>query len=325
MKILFLARPDLFQIKAGDTVQIEELFRSLQKIGISVDLSTEIKPDLAGYDLVHCFNMLRIETCLVQCKWVKNKKIPLILTPVYWDLEEYLANNYPERLKWWEMQQKKRCELLQMVDLLAPNAESEYRQIEKNFSIQLPWNIIHNGVEKDYILSRNITEKRDIVLAVGRIHPRKNQLNMIKALKDTGIPLVFIGKVNDKQYYRRCQQEADENIKFIDEVDRSWLKEYYLRAKTHLMVSWYDTPGLVNLEAGLADCDLVVSSRGTAYDYFGDKAAYCGPTEIDKIRATVLKSYYKENDRGLRSHILNNYTWNKIALKTRNIYSTFLS
>ena len=324
MKILFLTRPDLFTIKAGDTVQIEGLREALNRLDISVDISSDLKPSLDNYDLVHCFNMLRVDTCKAQCRWVKDRNKPLILTPIYWDLSEYLALNYPERLKWWEKQQKNRYELLKLIDLLAPNAKGEYRQIEKNFSLSLPYEIIHNGVERDFVLQKK-NVKRDYILSVGRIHPRKNQLNMIKALKDTNIPLIIIGKINDKQYYRRCCEEAGKNVKFIGQIERSKLKSYYQQAKIHLMVSWYDTPGLVNLEAGLAGCKLVVTSRGTTYDYFAEKAEYCAPDDIEQIKKKVLKSYQNNLNNNLQSHIKNNFTWEKIALNTRNIYSKFLS
>jgi glycosyltransferase involved in cell wall biosynthesis len=327
MNILFLARPDLSNVKAGDTVQIEKLRAALNKMGVSVELSTDLKPSLKKYDLVHCFNMLRIDSCISQCRWVKDRGKPLILTPIYWDMQEYLAYNYPDKLKWWNLQQKKRYKLLKMIDLLAPNGEREYKQIKKKFSLSLPYKIIYNGVEEDYIKKkpeylRGI--KRDIILSVGRNHPRKNQLNMIKALNKTKVPIVFIGNVNDRQYYRLCQEEANECIKFIDHIDREKLKEYYLRAKTHLMVSWYDTPGLVNLEAGLAGCNLVVTSRGTTYEYFKDKASYCAPNDLEQIRRKVEKSFVDNTERKIASYILSNFTWEKIALNTRNIYSEFL-
>ena len=55
MKVLFLSRKTLFSVQGGDTVQILKTAEALRRKDVFVDVSTELEPDLRGYDLVHVF------------------------------------------------------------------------------------------------------------------------------------------------------------------------------------------------------------------------------------------------------------------------------
>ena len=276
--------------------------------------------DLEGIEIIHRFNILRASSSLSQIKWFKENNKKVILTPIYWNMSEFLAYYSPERLKFWNYEQKKRQEILNMVDYLAPNGKSELLMMQRDFNFNLDYNYIYNGVEK-FFESDNDYEKRKYILAVGRIHPRKNQLRMIRAVKELKLPVFFIGKINDRNYFRRCEKEAKGSmIKFFNEVPREDLKNYYKNCRVHMMVSWYDTPGLVNLEAGLAGSNLVLTDRGTTKDYFKDLAFYSSPLNIDLIKEKVKKAYYKDPENKIKKLILENYTWDKIAIELKELY-----
>lgn len=74
--------------------------------------------------------------------------------------------------------------------------------------------IIPNGADRpnngnDSIYSE-IGRKCNYALQVGRFDANKNQLNVIKAMKHTGIEVVFIGGASpaEPEYYEKCIQEA---------------------------------------------------------------------------------------------------------------------
>jgi len=165
-----------------------------------------------------------------------------------------------------------------------------------------------------------------MILCVGRIHPRKNQLNLIKALKGTNLPLNFVGDINDYNYYRKCLKAASgENISFLGKKKIYDLIKLYQLAKVHVLPSWYDTPGLVNLEAGLSGCNLVTTERGSAREYLNNYALYCEPDNLNDIRNKVITAYYRKRNNALQNIILNRYSWAQIAEQTLKIYSEFLS
>jgi len=144
IRVLFIVRPDLYRIQAGDTIQILNLSSALIKLGLSVTVVNKLKPDIEDYDIIHCFNLLRVDSSYTQCMWVKDKGKKLLLTPIYWNIEEYLIHVHPDQLEWWKINQARRMEVLKKVDLLLPNAELERQQIVKDFKLDLPYKIIDN-------------------------------------------------------------------------------------------------------------------------------------------------------------------------------------
>ena len=68
------------------------------------------------------------------------------------------------------------------------------------------------------------------------------------------------------------------------------LRQLYRAASVHACVSWYETPGLVSLEAALSGCKLVVTPGGSTREYFGEDAFYCRPDDAASIRAAVVQA-----------------------------------
>jgi glycosyltransferase involved in cell wall biosynthesis len=162
---------------------------------------------------------------------------------------------------------------------------------------------------------------KDFLLGVGRICRRKNQLNLIRAARRLKLPLVLIGPLNDSNYYQECRREAvGQKVLFIDTLTPPELASAYAAAKVHALVSWYDTPGLVSLEAALAGCTIVSTNRGSAREYFGELAYYCNPDDLDSIIEAIANAWKTEKDFRLQQLVLENYTWEKTAELTYKAY-----
>lgn len=89
MKVLFQSRTTLFSIPGGDTVQVLKTKECLKNIGVDVDISTELVPDLTGYDLVHLFNLIRPQEVYLQALNAKSHGKPVALSTIYVDYSEY--------------------------------------------------------------------------------------------------------------------------------------------------------------------------------------------------------------------------------------------
>lgn len=89
MKILFLSRKTLFSVFGGDTVQVLKTAEALRRKGVLVDVSTELEPDLCGYDLVHVFNLTRPQETALQVAHAKKRGCPIALSTIYLNYEEY--------------------------------------------------------------------------------------------------------------------------------------------------------------------------------------------------------------------------------------------
>lgn len=330
MKVLMQARPDLLKIPAGDTIQVIKTKAALERLGIEIDLDLSLNPDLAEYQLIHCFNITNIDGIKTQIENARQQGCPVVLSPVYWNMEEFFKINSLDKLAWWNQGMAARKDILNKVQLILPNSKSEMCQLKMDFKFDTPFQVVPNGVDAafyDACPDEFIQEYelKDFILCVGRVCQRKNQLTVIQALKETELQVVFIGDFFDLTYYRQCLQLGGERVKFLPRFPHEQLASAYAAAKVHILASWFDTPGLVNLEAGLAGCNLVVSNQGTAVEYFNDLVWYCSPNDSRTITSTVLEAYHSPQVDDLQSHILRNFTWQQIGEATLEAYNRLLN
>lgn len=220
--------------------------------------------------------------------------------------------------------------MIQISDALLPNSQTEADQLARFFQASpAKIRIVPNGVENTFAEAgpNLFIEKyglKDFILCVGRIEPRKNQLNMIRALKGISQPLVFIGQYvpHYKAYYDLCRKEAGPNIHFLEVFPHGspLLASAYAACNTFLLASWLETPGLAALEAALAGAKIVITEEGATREYFQDFAAYAAPDNLNDIRAKALAAFEQKKTPDLKNHILNTYLWKNVAQKTAQVY-----
>lgn len=328
LKINFLTRRDLTKNPAGDTIQVLKTKEYLEKIGVEVLLSSP--PSLKG-EVYHLFNINRAQDLLSQLSHIQKGRGKIILSPIYWTMEEYLSQEKPSLLRRWRRDISLRRELVQKAHHLLPNGRGELKVLIRDLgdeSLKKRASIIPNGVDpfffnpspKPFIQRYGV---KDFVLAVGRISRRKNQLALIKAMKRIPIPLVIIGPVNDPSYYRQCLA-IEQEVLFLPHLSQEFLASAYGAARVHVLCSWFDTPGLVSLEAALAGCNIVTTRKGTAWEYFKDDAWYCQPQDLPSIRRAILDAYKSPKKAHLQRRILEDYTWDVVAKKTLKAYGELL-
>ncbi len=332
MRVLMQNRATALRVLAGDTVQMTKMREALVKLGVEVDFDPRPEPDLSRYDLVHIFNIIPVEETYRFYRHAKKWNKPIVLTPIYWDPSEFLRHVEVEDKEqhsfftWLEKTDHLRQEILDGVELLLPNGEEEYRLLVEKYSLITPARIIPNGADPLFYYAKpdkflNRFGIKDFILSVGRICRRKNQKELIKAAAELEKTVVLIGPVNDYQYYQECRRQG--KIKYLGPLSPPWVASAYAACLLHALVSWYDTPGLVNLEAALAGCKVVTTDRGTAREYLGDMAWYCSP-DAASIRNALHQALYSPAPSGLREHILANYTWDRIARLTYEAYQEVL-
>lgn len=89
MKVLMQSRKNLFDLRGGDTVQLEKTKEELEKLGVKVDFSLDFEPDLSEYDLVHLSNVTRIQETYLQVKNAKKQGKPIVLSTIFWPMDEF--------------------------------------------------------------------------------------------------------------------------------------------------------------------------------------------------------------------------------------------
>ncbi|MGO9098872.1 MAG: glycosyltransferase, partial [Mycobacterium sp.] len=114
-----------------------------------------------------------------------------------------------------------------------------------------------------------VPRPRPYVLNVAaRFSYRKNQLSVIKALRNATLNVVFIGRATnsvERRYLDECVAQSTSHMTFINRpLSESDLIPLYQQARVHVLASWFETPGLVSLEAAMAGCAIVSTNRGSA-------------------------------------------------------------
>lgn len=234
MKVLFQSRKTLFSAPGGDTTQILKTKEYLEKLGVEVDVSLELTPDVSNYDIVHVFNLMRPQELYLQVRNAKKYGKKVALSTIYGPYEEYekkarggilqvlnnlLSITQIEYLKViaravlnfefskgtviYLLNGHKRLQrkIIKMVDVFLPNSDSEMERVAKDFGLK-DYNYVSvaNAVDinkfnyEKVSVDSELEKYRDCVLCVSRIEGRKNQLNVIKACCDLPYKFVFIGK-----------------------------------------------------------------------------------------------------------------------------------
>ena len=228
-------------------------------------------------------------------------------------------------------------EIIRSIDIFLPNSAHEMQRVSSDFpgALRKPFVVVPNAVDAA-LFNTNQTGHppaaaqcigTGVVLCVARIEGRKNQLNLILAMRYLPWKLLLIGKPapNHRHYFEKVIKEAGANVQILGEVPHEELPKYYAAAKVHVLASWMETTGLSSLEAGAMGCNLVITDKGDTREYFGDAAFYCKPDSVESIRDAIVRAYSAPANVDLQERIRRDFTWKKAAEKTLEAYETILS
>jgi UDP-glucose:(heptosyl)LPS alpha-1,3-glucosyltransferase len=161
-----------------------------------------------------------------------------------------------------------------------------------------------------------------------------NIIQSLAKLKADGISfkLLVVGKGNVKKYTRLANQAKIANdIIFIGILNREKLIQIYLSSDIYIMLSKFDTFGMVVLEAMAARLPVIISSHVGAKDLVQeDKNGFIiGNTSDYGYIASKLKFLFDENIRKRMSaaayQTATENTWDMVATKYQDIYTNILA
>jgi glycosyltransferase involved in cell wall biosynthesis len=352
LKVLFWIRPDFYTFPGGDTVQVEYTAQALSELGCKVDLSSDPRIDIRVYDIIHLWHLERChETWLFFQKAKRNHK-RIFLAPIYWPSNQIpltgfwskqlkaikenskniirLGTTSTKDQKWFIMAALRkgwlRCreQLLNHVDLLLSNSASEADILRQEQQSDVPIAVIPNvvDVKKCDVIKKLPWERRTMLLCVGHFCPRKNQLALIESLKGTDLSVVFAGgsRPMHRIYYEHCRKEAAGQHTFLNSCSGEKILQLMSQAKVHIQVSTAETPGLVNLEAGLMGCNVVLPPLRPVRDYFEDFGHYFFTYEKDSIRKAIVDAINTEPYLSLENHIRGKFTMMQLKSRLSAVY-----
>ena len=336
MKVLFHTSFQVFQRANGGKTVFFKTKEALERAGVEVDVFDPNNCDFRKYDLIHSFTMESTE----MWHFARSMNLKLAVTPISWfggyarprsRLARWVKRRIQSRILcplhpfWWE-------ECFTYPDHFFPQTWEQGCQLEAAFCVPRDRiTVVHHGVDSRFATA-DPTEflgryhVGDFVLCVGRFEQIKNQISLIRALRDTGIPMVFIGRPDTALHawcYEECVRDAPASTIFITDVehDSPLLASAYAAARVVVLPSHRESPGLAALEGGLAGANVAITHVGGAREYFAEHASYLDPYSIESIRGAVLEAYRRQRpNRALQAHIRQNYLWENVVLRNVDGY-----
>ncbi len=369
MKVLFLARSDLYTVAGGDTVQIENTAKELKKLGVDVDVATNSHVDIKNYDLVHIFQLDWVPETYFYVKKAKEYGKHIVLSPIHHaevevkkfddiytfglrklvgyfirkqEHRDILKNIYrslhdkskllPTLKGAFFGYRRTQREALIMSDIVLVQTDQEAKDLQSTYRVDFKWQKVVNGVSEQFLSCDKFVNKlafKDYIICVGRIEARKNQLNIIEAVKlfrqEKGfedVKLVFLGRRSEhhKSYIAKFDNQLKSNSWIVHPgfIPQDDIPSYYHFAKVGVSASWFETTGLTSLEALFCGTNVVASGE-RARELLGDLAVYCEPADVISIK-NALREAYTRPAPVVPASFKKEYTWENAARQTLEVY-----
>lgn len=233
---------------------------------------------------------------------------------------------------------KMHTEVLKLADIVLVQTDIEAWDLKKVYGIDFKWEKVLNGVGEPFLKKDpeyiNPFDFSDYIFCVGRIEPRKNQLSIIKAVKELreeknmDLKLIFLGIptwLTHVEYNLRFKSQVKKYpwITYVNKkIPYEEVPSYYHFAKVGVSASWFESTGLTSLEALFSGTNVVASGE-QAKEYLGDLASYCAPDDIASIKRAIEKEYFNKRPN-VNSHLKEKYTWKNTAKDTLKVYNDIL-
>lgn len=200
--------------------------------------------------------------------------------------------------------------------------------------------VIYQGCHKAFKESQNeelilqTKEKFELperfILNVGTIEERKNLLNVIKALKDTNVPLIVVGKKT--KYFKKVEQFIQQNkinVKFLEGVSMEELAVMYKLADIFIYPSFFEGFGIPVIEALFSKTVVITSNTSCLPEAGGPDSLYIDPQNVQDIRSKVKFLWENESERKRRAdkgfEFVQKFNDEPIANVMMNLYKDVLS
>lgn len=270
-------------------------------------------------------------------KWDKNsiKKIVTIHDLIFERYPQYYSF-FDRKIHFWKFrkaansadkiiaisEQTKR-DIIQFLKVPESKIEVIYQGCHKAFKEQQSEEFIQKTKEKYSLPER-------FILNVGTIEERKNLLNVVKALKDTNIPLVVVGKKT--KYFRKIEQFVQQHkisVQFLEGVSMDELAAIYKLADIFVYPSFFEGFGIPVIEALFSKTVVITSNTSCLPEAGGPDSVYVDPKNHLDIQSKIKFLWENESERKRRAdkgfEFVQKFNDEPIANNLMNLYQKIIS
>jgi glycosyltransferase involved in cell wall biosynthesis len=172
-----------------------------------------------------------------------------------------------------------------------------YQGCHQAFKKQQPEDFIQQTKQKYHLPER-------FILNVGTIEERKNLFNIVKAVNETGIPLVVVGRKT--KYFAKIEQYIKKNkmekqVIFLEGVTMDELAVIYKLADIFVYPSFFEGFGIPVIEALFSKTVAITSNTSCLPEAGGKDSVYIDPANYLDIKAKIQFLWDNESERKRRA------------------------
>ncbi|WP_185226344.1 glycosyltransferase family 4 protein [Chryseobacterium indologenes] len=147
----------------------------------------------------------------------------------------------------------------------------------------------------------NLPER--FILNVGTIEDRKNLLNIVRAIRETDIPLIVVGRKT--KYYQKIaaflkKNKMENQVIFLEGVSMDELAVLYKLADIFVYPSFFEGFGIPVIEALFSKTVVVTSNTSCLPEAGGKDSVYIDPDNYLDLKAKIKFLWENESERKRR-------------------------
>lgn len=216
-------------------------------------------------------------------------------------------------------------DIIQYLKVPESKIEVIYQGCHKAFKEQQSEELIQQTKQKFNLPKR-------FILNVGTIEERKNLFNIVKAIKDTEIPLVVVGKKT--KYFQKIKHFIEKNkmekqIHFLENVSMDELAVIYKSADIFVYPSFFEGFGIPVIEALFSKTVTITSNTSCLPEAGGSDSVYINPENHLDIQSKIKLLWDSGSERKRRSdkgfEFVQKFNDEPIARQLMDLYQKIIS
>lgn len=269
--------------------------------------------------------------------WLKTNQImgswSAILAKIFFKKKLFLRTGYTESLFGRTGLKKILISIIEWLaykncNLATVTSNSQKAYLEKRYGARSIF-VIPNGINtKIFKPTKKMNPStKTLLFSVGRLHPEKNLLNLLEAIRGLeDVKMKIIGKGPLEKYMLKFKEDYGLDLEIISSVPNNQLPEMYNAADIYIQPSLFEGNPKTILEAMSCGLPIIATNiEGINNVIINEENGCLCKTDSQSIRKTVLKIIKNHELRekigaNARKSIEENYDLNKLIEKELEIY-----
>lgn len=342
MRVAVLSYPTLFQTSGGLKMKIGRTVDALNKRGIEAKLIDTVRDRFRDFDLVHLFAPYNGNHRIVE--QAKADGLPVVISTILnppfskWEgRRARFLSRVVGKLTKWEVttSYQQMVSALTLADHLIALGGIEQRMLIDAYGMPAhKTSVVYNGIGEEFFgatpaaFEAAYSIPHPFVLHTGLIGDTKNQLGLVRALKDEQVHIVLIGYSNhgSDEYLQACLREGGDRVHYLGELPHGeLLASAYAAADVVAVPSRHE--GMPNsiLEALASDKPVVLTNNHTIdFELSSAVAAEVNSYDDQAIHDAVMRMLTSPPAPGQARSVVASLSWPAVAEKLEAIYKRLL-